>query len=173
MTSSTQDDSESLLRPALGTILFVLVVPGTVIGWVPFLLSRWRLQPPFFGLESSRWLGVIVFLCGVPVFFDFLVRFVRDGRGTPAPIAPTRRLVVTGAFRYVRNPGYIGVLSLLVGQALFLGSAAVLLYAACVAVAFHVFVLFYEEPTLRRQFGEEYEDYCRRVQRWIPRRPRE
>jgi protein-S-isoprenylcysteine O-methyltransferase Ste14 len=105
----------------------------------------------------------------LPVFFDFVLRFVREGRGTPAPVAPTVQLVVGGTFRYVRNPGYVAVVSLLVGQALLFGSGAVLLYALAVAVAFHAFVILYEEPTLRRQFGAEYEAYCRKVPRWLPR----
>jgi protein-S-isoprenylcysteine O-methyltransferase Ste14 len=92
------------------------------------------------------------------------------GRGTPAPIAPTEHLVVGGPFRWVRNPGYVAVVSLVVGQALVFGSGAVLAYAAVLAVGFHLFVVLYEEPTLRRQFGEEYEAYCREVPRWFPRR---
>jgi protein-S-isoprenylcysteine O-methyltransferase Ste14 len=162
---------ESLLWPMVGTLLFVLLVPGSVIGLVPFVLSGWRLQPPLLGLPPLRWLGVLLFFAGLPVFADFLIRFVRDGRGTPAPVAPPRHLVVTGAFRSVRNPGYIGVLSMIFGQGLLLGSVAVLIYGACVAVAFHLFVVLYEEPALRRQFGAEYVAYCRRVPRWIPRRP--
>jgi protein-S-isoprenylcysteine O-methyltransferase Ste14 len=161
---------ETLLGPAIGTLVFVLIVPGSVIGLVPFFLSRWRLQPALLGLAPLRWLGVLLFCAGLPVFVDFLIRFVRDGRGTPAPVAPPRHLVVTGAFRFVRNPGYIGVLAMIFGQGLFLGSVPVLLYGAGVALAFHLFVTVYEEPALRRQFGEEYVAYCRRVPRWIPRR---
>ncbi|TMB54178.1 MAG: isoprenylcysteine carboxylmethyltransferase family protein, partial [Deltaproteobacteria bacterium] len=104
-----------------------------------------------------------------PLFLDFLVGFVRRGHGTPAPIAPPERLVVSGGFRYVRNPGYIAVVSMVVGQGLFLGSKAVLVYAACLALGFHLFVVLYEEPALRGQFGEQYAAYCRRVARWLPR----
>ena len=86
-----------------------------------------------------------------------------------APIAPTERLVVGGPFRWVRNPGYISVIALLLGQALVFGSSVLLAYAAVIALGFHLFVVFYEEPTLRRQFGAEYETYCRAVRRWIPR----
>src|SRR5262249_19139083 len=102
-------------------------------------------------------------------FAAFNLRFVVEGRGTPAPIAPTEHLVVGGPFRWVRNPGYIAVIALLLGQALLLGSSAVLAYATVVALGFHLFVVFYEEPTLRRQFGAEYETYCHAVPRWIPR----
>jgi len=160
----------SLLWPTIGTVLFVLTVPGTVVVCVPYVLCRWTFRTPLFGVGSGRWLGLVLIVCALPIFFDFVLRFVREGRGTPAPVAPTVHLVVGGTFRYVRNPGYIAVVSLLVGQALLFGSVAVLLYALMVAVGFHIFVLLYEEPTLRRQFGDAYEAYCRDVPRWLPRR---
>ena len=163
--------SESTWRPALGTLVFVLTVPGTVVGYVPFLLSHWQLAPPVLGWWWLRWLGGALIVCATPIFLDFVIRFAREGRGTPAPIAPTRHLVVGGSFRYVRNPGYIAVVSLLAGQGLLFGKASILVYATLVALAFHVFVRLYEEPTLRRQFGAEYDAYCRAVPRWIPRRP--
>jgi protein-S-isoprenylcysteine O-methyltransferase Ste14 len=161
-----------LLGPTIGTIVFVLVMPGSIVVYIPLFLSRWRLQPPFFGCAAVRWLGAVLIVSALPVFIDFLVRFVREGRGTPAPVAPPTQLVVSGSFRYVRNPGYVAVLGLLLGQALFFGSQAILLYVPVVALAFHLFVLLYEEPTLRRQFGATYEAYCLQVPRWIPRRPR-
>jgi protein-S-isoprenylcysteine O-methyltransferase Ste14 len=161
--------NRSLLWPTIGTLLFVLCVPGTVVVYVPYALCRWHVGAPFLGVAATRWLGVALILCALPVFFDFVLRFVREGQGTPVPVAPTVQLVVGGTFRYVRNPGYVAVVSLLVGQALLFGSGAVLLYALAVAVAFHTFVILYEEPTLRRQFGPEYEAYCRKVPRWLPR----
>lgn len=153
----------------LGTLLFTLCVPGTVIVLVPWLLTRWSLAPAFLGTAATRVLGVVVIALATPAFVGFLLRFVREGHGTPAPIAPTRHLVTGGLFRRVRNPGYIAVLSLIAGQALLLGSRALLLYAALLALAFHVFVVLYEEPTLRRTYGAEYDAYCRHVPRWIPR----
>jgi protein-S-isoprenylcysteine O-methyltransferase Ste14 len=159
----------SLLWPTLGTVLFVLTVPGTVVVYVPYALCRWTLRTPFFGIGSGRWLGLVLIVCALPIFFDFVLRFVREGEGTPAPVAPTLHLVVGGTFRYVRNPGYIAVVSMLVGQALLFSSVAVLLYALIVALAFHIFVVLYEEPTLSRHFGDVYEAYCRDVPRWLPR----
>jgi protein-S-isoprenylcysteine O-methyltransferase Ste14 len=160
-------------RAVVGTVVFAVVVPGTAIGLVPWLLTGWQLAPPFLGNAASRALGIGLILVAAPIFLDFLARFALEGRGTPAPIAPTERLVVGGPFRYVRNPGYVCVVAIVVGQALLFGSAALLAYAALLAAGFHLFVLLYEEPTLRRSFGAEYEDYCRRVPRWIPRlRPR-
>ncbi len=161
-----------LLAPAIGTAVFAIAVPGTVIVWVPYALSNgWSVRTPFLGIGLTRWFGAGLALVAFPVFADFLIRFVREGRGTPAPIAPPPRLVVGGPFRYCRNPGYVGVVSLVVGQGLFLGSGAVLIYAVCLGLLFHLFVIFYEERDLRRRFGEEYEEYCRRVPRWLPRKP--
>jgi len=160
-------------RPAIGTLVFVLTVPGTVVGVVPFLLSGWSFAPPFLGWPWLRGLGAALIVCALPVFLDFVTRFAREGRGTPMPLAPTRHLVAGGSFRYVRNPGYIAVVSLLVGQGLLLGTPGILLYAAGVALVFHLFVRLYEEPTLRRQFGAQYDAYCREVPRWLPRVPRQ
>ncbi len=157
------------LRAVLGTILFVLLVPGTVVVGLPWLLSGWAVRPPLLGLPATRWLGALLVVASLPLFVDFLWRFVSEGHGTPAPVAPPRHLVVHGGYRWTRNPGYVAVVSLILGQGLWLGSAAVVVYAAVVAVAFHGFVVLYEEPTLRRTFGAQYEAYCRSVPRWFPR----
>ena len=157
------------LWAVLGTIAFVAAVPGTVVVLVPLWLTGWRLAPPFGGTELTRALGAAMVVAGAPLFAKFASRFVVEGHGTPAPIAPTQHLVVGGPYRYTRNPGYVAVTAMIAGQGLFFGSAAVLVYAALVALAFHVFVVLYEEPTLRRTFGAEYEAYCRAVPRWMPR----
>jgi protein-S-isoprenylcysteine O-methyltransferase Ste14 len=91
------------------------------------------------------------------------------GLGTPAPVFPTRHLVVSGFYRHVRNPIYVGVFAIILGDALVLGSRAVLGYALLVWLGFFLFVLLYEEPTLKNSFGAEYEDFCRHVPRWLPR----
>jgi protein-S-isoprenylcysteine O-methyltransferase Ste14 len=137
----------------------------------PYWLSGWRLGPPFLGTGATRSIGVLLIAGALPLFVSFLGRFVFEGRGTPAPIAPPERLVIGGPFRWTRNPGYIAVVAMLVGQGLVLASPAVLVYAALIALAFHAFVLLYEEPTLRRTYGADYDAYCRRVPRWIPRWP--
>jgi protein-S-isoprenylcysteine O-methyltransferase Ste14 len=157
-------------HPGLGTLAFVLVVPTTLIGYVPYTLTGWVQRAPLF--PGARLVGVVLFIAGLLLFVAFNLRFVREGGGTPAPIAPPRRLVVGGPFRCVRNAGYIAVVALVVAQGLFFGSAIVLGYAAALFVLFHTFVLLYEEPTLRRQFGAEYEAYRRQVPRWIPHLPR-
>lgn len=169
----TEDGDRSAWGPALGTLLFVALVPAAAIVYVPWVLSGWTLRPPLLGCPPLRWLGGALIAAGLPVFVDFLVRFVREGRGTPAPVAPPRRLVVRGAFRWSRNPGYLAVLALVAGQALLLGSWPVLAWAAVLAVGFHLFVVLHEEPGLRRRFGAAYEDYCRAVPRWLGRPRRE
>jgi protein-S-isoprenylcysteine O-methyltransferase Ste14 len=110
---------------------------------------------------------------GILVLLDSFARFALQGLGTPAPVAPPRRLVATGLYRTVRNPMYVAVVSAIVGQALFFGSLQLLAYGALVAVIVHLFVVAYEEPKLRATFGEEYEVFCADVPRWLPRlRPR-
>lgn len=158
-------EAERRRRAVLGTIVFTLIVPGTVVGLAPYLLSGGRLASSV----APRVLGALLILAALPVFVAFLVRFVREGIGTPAPIAPPERLVVGGPFERVRNPGYVAVVALVVGQGLLFGSGAVLVYAVLLALGFHLFVVLYEEPTLRRRFGAEYEAYCQRVPRWLPR----
>ena len=160
------------LGALLGTIAFVAVIPVSVIVLVPYWLTGWRLAAPFLATTLTRWLGALLIVASIPVFVAFVGRFVFEGRGTPAPVAPTEHLVVGGPFRWTRNPGYVAVVSLVAGQALVFGSSGVLAYAIMIAIAFHAFVLLYEEPTLRRTYGPEYDAYCARVPRWIPRRPR-
>jgi len=163
------DTRHTPVSAIVGTIVFTICVPGTVVVIVPYLLSRWRINPPLLGLSSIRWFGATLILAALPIFIAFLIRFVREGRGTPAPIAPTARLVTGGPFQRVRNPGYIAVVAMLVGQGLFFGETSVLVYALLIAVAFHLFVILYEEPTLKARYGAEYERYCRQVPRWAPR----
>jgi protein-S-isoprenylcysteine O-methyltransferase Ste14 len=155
-------------RALLATAIFLFLAPGTVAGLIPFWISRWRFRPPFFGLEPVRWLGVILIALAAPVLLESFARFALEGLGTPAPVLPTRHLVVKGFYRYVRNPMYVAVVSIIIGQGLLLGDGYLLLYAALVWAAFFGFVLSYEEPKLRKTYGAEYEAYCARVPRWIP-----
>lgn len=132
-------------------------------------MTRWRMAEPFWGWPGTRWIGAALIAGGAAVVLESFSRFVAKGFGTPAPVAPPERLVVSGLYRYVRNPMYVGVLAAIAGQALLFGARDLLAYAAIVAFAFHVFVLAYEEPALRAQFGAQYLEYCRRVNRWWPR----
>jgi protein-S-isoprenylcysteine O-methyltransferase Ste14 len=149
----------------------VLVLPAAVVVYVPWWLTRFRPGEPFLGWTGFRWIGAALIALGLPVLFESWVRFVRRGLGTPAPILPPQRLVFTGFYRYVRNPMYVAVVAAVIGEALLLGSRIMMIQSAIVALCCHLFVVLYEEPILRRRFGAEYEDYCRRVPRWLPRRP--
>ena len=146
-----------------------MVVPGTVVGLLPWWISRWYVQVPFLGFTPFRAIGALLIAAGIPVLLESFGRFALQGIGTPAPIFPTQYLMVKGFYRYVRNPMYVGVVSVILGQALLLGNIRVLAYAIFVWLAFHLFVLIYEEPTLRKSFGVEYETFCAHVPRWIPR----
>lgn len=154
------------LGPILKTLLFTIFVPGTVLGLVPrWLLGGFPRPEP--GLVT--WLGVLILVVGAGIYFRCAWEFAVRGLGTPAPIAPTKFLVTTALHRYVRNPMYIGVFGVLLGEMVTFRSMVLLEYAAFFCVAVQLFVIFYEEPTLRRQFGESYKEYCRSVPRWIPK----
>jgi len=149
--------------------VWLLLAPGLVAVLVPWILSGWKLQPPFFALAALRWVGCLLILFGVPVLTEAFARFALYGRGTPAPYMLTERLVITGSYRYVRNPMYVAIISTVLGQALLLGQRALLTYALVLWASFHAFVVWYEEPSLKRRFGQQYETYCAAVRRWWPR----
>ena len=158
-------------RPAaiLGSAVFLVIAPGSVAVLFPYWIDRWHILPPLLGFIAFRALGALLICAGLPLLLDSFARFAIQGFGTPAPIAPPRHLVVTGLYRYVRNPMYVAVASLVFGQGLLFGNLRVLQYGLAVAVGFHLFVLIYEEPTLRSKFGNEYDVYCKNVRRWWPR----
>ena len=153
-------------RAALGSALFLIVVPGTVAGLIPWSITGWRLEsaPPVL-----RGVGGLLIAAGIAFLLHSFARFVLEGIGTPAPVAPTRRLVIGGAYRHVRNPMYLAVEAIIVGQSLLFGQPALLAYAAAVAVAVFTFVRLYEEPALSDRFGASYTAYRRAVPGWLPR----
>ena len=154
---------------AVGTAVFFVLAPGVVAGLVPWLITGWRVRSPLPLWLPLRVVGAVLATVGIVVLMGAFVRFVAEGIGTPAPVAPTEQLVVGGLYRYVRNPMYLAVLAIIVGQALALGQPALLLYAAVVSTAFWVFVHWYEEPALHRRFGARYETYRHHVPAWKPR----
>ena len=153
----------------LGSAIFLVIAPGFVAGLVPYWISLWQFADSLFGIAATRYLGWILLALGSIGLFDCFARFAIQGLGTPAPVFPTKHLVITGLYRYVRNPMYVGVVSTILGQGLILGSLRILEYGAIVWALFFAFVLLYEEPRLRRTFGAEYEAFCAEVPRWIPR----
>jgi protein-S-isoprenylcysteine O-methyltransferase Ste14 len=151
---------------AFGSAVFLVAAPGVVAGLVPWLLTGWRSSnPPF----SVAVLGAALIALGAGVLLYAFGRFVIEGRGTPAPIAPTERLVVGGLYRHVRNPMYIAVGATIVGQALLLGRPLLFAYAAAFWLVVATFVRSYEEPTLSARYGDEYAAYQRAVPAWWPR----
>lgn len=160
---------ESLAMNLLKTLLFTLFVPGSVTLLVPYLLySSDNPGLPGF-LRHVKAFGAIAVVVGACIYAICAWDFVAQGKGTPAPIDPPRALVSRRLYRLIRNPMYLGVLAVLLGESLLLDSAALLIYTAVVFLGFHLFVIGYEEPRLRRRFGEEYMEYRGRVPRWFPR----
>jgi len=153
----------------LGTALFLVLAPGFVAGLVPWWISRWQFRAPFAGYAPLRVIGGVLIAVGTFVVLDSFARFALQGLGTPAPVFPTKHLVVQGCYRRVRNPMYVAVVAVILGQALLFGNLRVLEYAALVWLLMHLFVLIYEEPALRKAFGAEYERFRANVPRWIPR----
>jgi protein-S-isoprenylcysteine O-methyltransferase Ste14 len=157
-------------RAVVGSAVFLLLAPGIAAGLVPWWLTGWEVEKPLPYWALLRVVGGVLLLAGVLVLLHAFVRFVVEGRGTPAPVAPPERLVVGGLYRFVRNPMYVAVAATILGQALLLGQVSLLAYAAAFCVAVAAFVRLYEEPTLARRFGGEYEAYRRAVPAWWPRR---
>jgi protein-S-isoprenylcysteine O-methyltransferase Ste14 len=152
-------------RAALGSIAFFVLAPGTTAGLVPWLLTHWD-------LDAAGWavaVGAAVTIAGTVLVVAAFVQFVVEGRGTPAPVAPTEQLVVGGLYRWVRNPMYVGVAAAIAGQAVMFASAGVAAWLVLFVAAVTTFVRLYEEPTLRRSYGASYDAYAAGVRRWVPR----
>lgn len=151
---------------ALRSFLFLILAPGVVAGYIPLALLRngARIETGVFA-----WLAFPLWIIGGVILLWSFWNFLAQGRGTPAPIDPPKELVAAGFYRYVRNPMYVGVLAAILGHFLWFGYWNLLLYAGIVFLAFHAFVTYYEEPNLKKRFGAAYEDYLKRVPRWIPR----
>jgi len=150
-----------------GSAAFLVLAPGVVAGVVPWSLTAWQEGSPY--PLPVRIVGVALCVAGAAVLLGAFTQFVVEGSGTPAPVAPTEQLVIRGPYRYVRNPMYLAVLSVIVGQALWLSRPVLLAYAAAVALMFAAFVRWYEQPTLTRRYGAQYQAYLRNVPGWWPR----
>ncbi len=153
----------------LKNFLFTVLVPGTVAVYVPLKIASADPSPLSPASTVTGLVALIPLVMGGSMYLWCLWDFATFGRGTPAPIDAPKRLVVRGLYHYVRNPMYLGVLLVLLGWALYFASTTLLLYAASIGLAFHLFTVFYEETTLRRTFGADYERYASQVSRWVPR----
>lgn len=155
----------------LKTLIHAALLPGTFMLWAPLyiLSARGELRrPPVWG--AAELLGLCAFAAGVALMAWCMTDFVRRGRGTPNPLDPPRKLVARGPYRRTRNPMYVAAVAAILGEALVFRSPALGVYAAAVLLVFHLFVVLYEEPSLRRRFGAAYDEYCREVPRWLGRR---
>ena len=161
-------DIADRIKAALGSLAFLILAPGVVAGLIPWLITHWSPLPPTDGPGAIRWTGLLLIAAGLVVVIDAFAQFAWDGLGTPAPVAPTRTLVVSGFYRFVRNPMYLAVTALIVGRAVLFANWGVAVYGVVVAAAFVTFVWLYEEPTLRQAYGEAYAAYCATTPRWIP-----
>ena len=149
----------------LKNVLFTVLVPGTVAVYIPLLLTRG--QSPASGLTSVPGLVLVAF--GAGMYAWCVWDFATFGRGTPLPLDAPKRLVIRGLYRYTRNPMYVSVLTVLAGWVILFRSPVLIFYMLGAALVVHLFVIYYEEPTLRELFGQEYDAYCQRVGRWLPR----
>jgi protein-S-isoprenylcysteine O-methyltransferase Ste14 len=154
-------------RATLGSTAFFLVAPGVVAGLVPWAITRWAGSPPGVGVLDVA--GCLLVAAGVGVVVACFAQFVREGHGTPAPVAPPDTLVVGGLYRHVRNPMYLGVGAVIAGQVLAFRSVQLTVWLVGFAIAVTTFVVLYEQPTLSRQFGASYDHYRREVPAWWPR----
>lgn len=150
-----------------GSAIFLVAAPGTVAGFIPWFITNWRAGEG--ATATFTVMGAVLIAIGATGLIESFVRFALKAHGTPAPLAPTQHLVVSGLYRFVRNPMYVAVLLLVIGQMLVFANAALVAYAIVVWTAFHVFVVYFEEPRLRREFGDEYAAYSGAVPRWLPR----
>lgn len=151
---------------AIKNILFTLVIPGTVGVYIPLWIAGQRAPTGGAGWTAA----MVLFVIGGGAYAWCVWDFATFGRATPAPIDAPRKLIVRGLYRYSRNPMYVSVLTVILGWTVMYRAWSLTVYAVGVAALFHAFVVLHEEPALRRAFGDEYEHYCRRVGRWLPRR---
>jgi protein-S-isoprenylcysteine O-methyltransferase Ste14 len=151
----------------LKTLAFTIVAPGTVMFLIPFLIMGPNAR--VFSLEDWRSLGLLLIVMGLVLYFSSAWHFAVTGKGTPAPIDPPKKFVAKGFYRWTRNPMYVGGFFILTGEALLYYFWPLLVYLVVVSIVVNLFVIYYEEPTLRKKFGRAYAGYCKRVPRWMPK----
>ena len=157
-----------MLSLFIRNLLFTILQPGLVAGLIPLWITGVRINNIFYEVwQLHHYIGTIVFLIGFVIMLWCIVSFAVKGRGTLSPVDPTKKLVISGLYYFSRNPMYVGVILILIGEAIFFQSANLWGYLLFVFVGFNIFVIHIEEPRLRKDFGEEYKLYCQKVRRWI------
>jgi protein-S-isoprenylcysteine O-methyltransferase Ste14 len=154
------------MMTAIKSLLFLIIAPGTVAGYIPLVLLR---KGPRIETGIFSYLAFLLWLVGGTILLWSFWNFLHEGHGTPAPIEPPKELVVAGFYRCVRNPMYVGIILLLLGHFLWFGFWWILAYTVIAFITVHLFVTFYEEPRLKQSFGAAYENYLNQVPRWIPK----
>ncbi len=160
----------SLMKGSLffRNLLFTILQPGIVVGLLPYLLGKHRWAKTLTAeFSQSFHFGILVLSIGSAILAYCIYQLAKDGNGTLSPADPTQNLVIRGLYRYSRNPMYIGVMLILIGESLILSSLVLWAYSLCVFAGFNLFIVFHEEPRLKRDFGLQYEEYCKCVRRWL------
>jgi protein-S-isoprenylcysteine O-methyltransferase Ste14 len=152
----------------LRNLFFTILQPGVVAGLIPFVLAKTKFENAFVhSFHAQHYSGAIVCITGIGITLHCIANFAIHGRGTLSPADPTKRLVVAGLYKFSRNPMYVGVMLILIGEVVFTASIPLGVYSMAVFTAFNLFIVFYEEPRLKKDFGTSYHAYCKRVRRWI------
>lgn len=152
----------------LRNLFYTIIQPGVVAGLIPFLIARKEFRELFRQpLEYYQWIAFVIILAGVLILLHCVYLFAKYGKGTLSPIDPTKRLVIRGMYRYSRNPMYLAMLTILLGETLLLKSFNLAVYMFIIAIAFYLFVVFHEEPGLQSEYGDAYKAYREQVRRWI------
>lgn len=163
-----KSNKSEILLFALATLAWLFMVPSIFLVLLPYKIISWEAQAYTFEIGAFRFIGTVPILMGILTYVWSAWSLTFSGKGTPFPILPTEELVVSGLYRFVRNPIYVGVCFVLFGEALLFASLGLLIYALAMFIVFN-FIASGEETSLRRRFGEPYEQYCKLVSRWIPR----
>lgn len=157
-----------MLSLFIRNLFFTILQPGLVAGLIPFWISGFKINSIFDDVwQLHHYVGTAFFSIGLIIMFWCIINFAIKGKGTLSPLDPTKKLVVAGLYHFSRNPMYVGVILMLIGEAIFFQSIGLWIYSIMVFIAFNIFTILVEEPRLRKDFGEEYERYCEKVRRWI------
>lgn len=156
-----------MLSLLIRNLIFTILLPGLVTIFLPCLLlgDLWVFKLSNIGWR--QWLGLCIITLGFLALVSSVLRFATEGKGTLAPIDPTKKLVVHGLYKYSRNPMYIGVLMILAGESLYFESYVMMVYMIVFCLIFTLFIMLVEEPRLKREFGESYKEYSKKVRRWL------